>query len=124
MKKYFYLFCLCGLFAGLFGSCGDDVYETYVTEPSGRDTLVIMDTLIIRDTVVLLMPDQSLSLATDYTMEMSESMVFKAVMANTTLETTYSWLLNTEEVSTDSVYVFTPEQSGSYVLSLTATNSE
>lgn len=124
MKKYFYLFCLCGLFAGLFGSCGDDVYETYVTEPSGRDTLVIMDTLVIRDTVVLLMPDQGLSLATDYTMEMSESMVFKAVMANTTLETTYSWLLNTEEVSTDSVYVFTPEQSGSYVLSLTATNSE
>lgn len=106
MKKYFYLFCLCGLFAGLFGSCGDDVYETYIISPT---------------------PSSGLTITTfnggNYTMELTDSIMFKAELSNRSEAATFSWVLDTTEVSTDSIYVFKTNRSGLYTLQLTATDT-
>ena len=56
-------------------------------------------------------------------MHIGDSIILKASVASPT-ETTFSWILDTTEVSTDSIYVFKSEYSGLFDVKLTATNSD
>lgn len=97
MKKLYYLMMVCVLMGGLFSSCDDDDYIP---------TLPIVGFT-----------------QGNYSMELTDSIVFKAEVTNA-LENTFNWTLDNAEVSSDEMYVFKAERSGTYELSLTASNSD
>lgn len=97
MKKLYFFFIVWGLMTSLFISCDDDDYIP---------TLPIVGFA-----------------QGNYSMELTDSIVFKAEVTNG-LENTFSWALNSEEVSNGETYVFKAENSGIYQLALTAKNSD
>lgn len=97
MKKLYFFFIVWGLMTSLFISCDDDDYIP---------TLPIVGFA-----------------QGNYSMELTDSIVFKAEVTNG-LENTFSWTLNREEVSNGETYVFKAENSGTYQLALTAKNSD
>lgn len=97
MKKLYFFFIVWGLMTSLFISCDDDDYIP---------TLPIVGFA-----------------QGNYSMELTDSIVFKAEVTNG-LENTFSWTLNSEEVSNGETYVFKAENSGTYQLALTAKNSD
>ena len=97
MMKFYILILLCGLFAGCLCSCEDDDY-------------------------IPALPIVGFA-QENYSMELMDSIVFKAEITNS-LENTFSWTLNNVEVETSDTYVFKAENSGVYQLSLTARNSD
>lgn len=106
MKKYFYLACLWCIITGMLSSCTKE--NTYIIQsPEGEKGLRLT---VLEDG--------------NYTMELTDSIVFKASPSTAAGETTFQWKLDTAKVSTDSVYVFKTDRSGQYSLSVTATNTD
>lgn len=108
MKKINYLTLLFGLFAGLFTSCSDDIYNTYVIKqvtPSAGLSITTMD-------------------AGNFTMELTDSLVFRAALSANSPATSFKWTVNEAEVSTDSIYVFKTDRSGKYQLALSVSNAD
>lgn len=109
MKKSNYLVLLFGVFAGLLSSCSDDnIYNTYITEQVS--------------------PSAGLSITTmgdgTFTMELTDSLVFRAALNANSPATAFKWAVNETEVSTDSIYVFKTDRSGKYNLALTVSNAD
>ncbi|MDY4042743.1 MAG: DUF5074 domain-containing protein [Marinifilaceae bacterium] len=106
MKKYFYLACLWCIITGMLSSCTKE--NTYIIQsPEGEKELRLT---VLEDG--------------NYTMELTDSIVFKASPSTAAGETSFQWKLDTAKVSTDSVYVFKTDRSGQYSLSVTATNTD
>ena len=98
MKKLYFFFIVWGLMISLFSACSDD--DDYIP------TLPIVGFA-----------------QGNYSMELTDSIVFRAEVTNA-LENTFSWALDNDEVSTGDTYVFKAENSGTYQLALTAKNSD
>lgn len=99
MKKFYLVFLLLGVFAGLVSSCSDDDCPIETTSPLANIT------------------SENLSL------HIGDSVVLKATTSSL-LETTYSWMLDSTEVSTTATYTFKAEYSGTFKINLTANNTE
>ncbi len=100
MKKFYLALLFLGIFVGFLSSCSDDDECTPLPAPP-----------IINIT------------SGNLSMHIGDSIILKASVASPT-ETTFSWILDTTEVSTDSIYVFKSEYSGLFDVKLTATNSD
>lgn len=100
MKKHFILILLTGIFTGLFISCNDD--DKYTPTPPEISIENLTGTSIC-------LPGETIEL--------------KAKLDNP-LPTTFSWHLNEESVSSDSIYRFTAPDFGSFTVILTATNTD
>ena len=79
MKKSNYLVLLFGVFAGLLSSCSDDnIYNTYITEQVS--------------------PSTGLSITTmgngTFTMELTDSLVFRAALNANSPATAFKWAVN------------------------------
>lgn len=99
MKKFYLVFLLLGVFAGLVSSCSDDDCPLETTSPLANIT------------------SENLSL------HIGDSVVLKATTSSL-LETTYNWMLDSAEVSTAATYTFKAEYSGTFKINLTANNTE
>lgn len=100
MKKFYLVFLLLGVFAGLVSSCSDD--DKYIPTPP---------------TVTIESANGSFSMLP------TESIVLKAKV-DSPLETNLAWLVNGEKVSTDSIYTFKAEKLGNYNVMLAVSNSD
>lgn len=100
MKKFYLVFLLLGVFAGLVSSCSDD--DKYIPTP----------------------PAVTIESANgSFSMLPTESIVLKAKV-DSPIETSLAWLVNGEKVSTDSIYTFKAEELGKYNVMLAVSNAD
>lgn len=97
MKKFYLVLLFLGMFVGVLSSCSDDD-DKYIPVPP-----------------IINIVSGNLS------MQIGDSIVLKAAVASPTA-TTFSWMIDSTEVSTDSIYVFKSEYSGLFDVRLTAVN--
>lgn len=92
MKKFYHFILLFGFIAGFLCACDDDDYTPLapIVNITNGDQII----------------------------ELTDSIIFKANVTST-LATTYSWVIDKEEVSNNSIYVFKADHSGNYTLQLT-----
>lgn len=101
MKKFYSAFLCLGIILGLFSSCNDDndcpgvdPKAPIINITSGNLSMNIGDSIILKANSISLLP------------------------------TTYSWSMDSVEVSTDSIFVFKKNYSGDFEVQLTATNEK
>lgn len=100
MKQFYFIILFLGILAGTFSSCNDD--EKYLPTPPEISIENLTGTNIC-------LPGETIEL--------------KAKLDNP-LPTTFSWQLNEESVSSDSIYRFTAPDFGSFTIILTAVNTD
>lgn len=101
MKKFYSAFLCLGIILGIFSSCNDDndcpgiePQTPIINITSGNLSMNIGDSIILKANSISLLP------------------------------TTYSWSMDSVEVSTDSIFVFKKNYSGDFEVQLTATNEK
>lgn len=101
MKKFYSAFLCLGIILGLFSSCNDDndcpgvdPQAPIINITSGNLSMNIGDSIILKANSISLLP------------------------------TTYSWSMDSVEVSTDSIFIFKKDYSGDFEVQLTATNEK
>ena len=103
MKKLYFFFIVWGLMISLFSACSDDKEQ----EPPHIPTLPEVSIINVSG-ITTCLPKETVEL--------------KARLLDPT-DVALLWTLEGEQVSTDTVYKFTPEDFGEYRIILTATNS-
>lgn len=116
MKKFYFALLFLGVLAGFVSSCSDD--DGYTSGINPEPPVINPEPPVINPKPPIINITSG-----NLSMHLGDSIILKAAVTSPT-ETVFSWTVDTVKVSTDSVYVFKSEYSGSFNVKLSATNTD